>query len=751
MSDLINPPPPDPTGNLLGALGPMGPADDAAPPPMPADEPPERGRLVKRDDPQPEPSRAQLVKDWSGRVSSAKQFFAPAFQKMTEDIAFAAGRQWPGEDTKDPDQNDVDPLGRRYVANLCYRLVQQKVAALYAKNPKFIAKRKPRLDNTVWNGSTQQLQQAAMIAATLGRQQMPVPPAIQAILDDYTKAQTARQSIDRVAHTLELVVDYEVNNQPYNFKSNMKAAVRRSSTTGVGWVKLGYQRKMQTRPETAARIADLSERLATLERMSADVADGEAPPDGSEMEQLRLTLQSLQSEGDQVVQEGLFLDYPLSTAIIPDPKTRSLRGFVGADWVAQEYMLTRDEIVEIYGVDIGAAAAKSDSATTAWRPYMRDGRYRPGDAGGNDSSDDCACVWEIYDRKTQLVYVVCDGYSDFLKDPAAPSVYIERFWPWYVITFNEQENPDSVFPPSDVALVRDMQQEYNRARQGLREHRHAARPMMATPDGALDEEDEEVLRSHPAFAVVSLRGLQPGQKVEDLLQTVKLPGIDPGLYNVQPVFEDIQRVAGAQEANFGAATSGATATETTIAETSRTSILSSAIDDLDDTLTAMAQGMSDILLLEMQEETVKRIVGEGAAWPTLSRQQVADDVFLTIEAGSTGRPNRALKLANFERMAPFILQIPGVRPERLLNYMAGLLDENIDPIDFMDPNLPSIVAMNANAQPSTGDPSTDPNQQKVAGAMNTPGVPPSTQQRALGPNDNEPSPQAFGVASHFAT
>src|SRR4029079_12054985 len=155
---------------------------------------------------------------------------------------------------------------------------------------------------------------------------------------------------------------------------------------------------------------------------------------------------------------------------------------------------------------------------------------------------------------SQLVHVVCDGYSDFLKEPASPSVYTERFWPWFAIAFNEQENPENIFPPSDISLVRDMQMEYNRARQGLREHRHAARPMMATPDGMLDDEDIELLKTHPAMAVFSLRALQPGQKIEEVLQPVKTPGIDPNLYNVQPVFEDIQRVAGAQEANFGAAT-----------------------------------------------------------------------------------------------------------------------------------------------------------------------------------------------------
>src|SRR3546814_19488032 len=65
------------------------------------------------------------------------------------------------------------------------------------------------------------------------------------------------------------------------------------------------------------------------------------------------------------------------------------------------------------------------------------------------------------------------------------------------------------------------------------------------------------------------------------------------------------------------------------------------------------------MLLELDEATAKRIAGEGAVWPALSREDVISEIFLTVRAGSSGRPNKAAEIANRERAFPFIVQLPG--------------------------------------------------------------------------------------------
>jgi hypothetical protein len=336
-----------------------------------------------------------------------------------------------------------------------------------------------------------------------------------------------------------------------------------------------------------------------------------------------------------------------------------------------------------------------------------------------------------------LVYEICDGYPDFLREPASPEAYTDRFWPWFPLMFNEVDHETRVFPPSDVKLIADMQMEYNRSRQGMREHRRAARPKTVVASGMVDQEDLEKLSNHPDNAIIELNGLQPGQKVDDLLQAYRGPPIDPNLYETEQNFTDMMRVSGIQDANIGAPGGSPSATQSNIAEASRATAMGSNIDDLDDVLTAFARAGSQILLQECSVDTVKRIVGEGAVWPEMSAQQIADEVWLQIEAGSTGRPNQAQEIANAERLFPLLMQLPGIKPEFLAKELIKRLDDKLDITQAFQSMLPSIIAMNGMASrlgagpQGPGGPMDFPGRgaaQGPAGAMNAPqGAPPGAQ------------------------
>jgi hypothetical protein len=155
--------------------------------------------------------------------------------------------------------------------------------------------------------------QEAMMTLQSG---MPDPNAM-SVLMDAQKVLVANQTLDKIAKTLELLYAHEVDEQTLPFKVQMKAMIRRALTTGVGYVKLGYQRIMDRTPEINQRIADTTEKLARLEQLSADIADDQTDPNGPEKEQLRLLLNDLSNEQDIIVREGLVFSYPDSTSIIP--------------------------------------------------------------------------------------------------------------------------------------------------------------------------------------------------------------------------------------------------------------------------------------------------------------------------------------------------------------------------------------------------------------------------------------------------
>lgn len=685
---------------------------------------------IPRDDPKPAEARAALVSMWNDKVKRAKKHWEPRFRRMREDQDFALGRQW--------SKNDDD---ERYVANLTLRLISQRVAFLYAKNPKFVSRRRQRILNTVWDGQQSTLLQVQQAGAMLMQQTQAglVDPMqaqaaggqFMAIAEDAARVKAQNEQLDKIAKTLELYFDHDISTQPHNFKKMMKMVVRRGVTTGVGYVKLGFERVMDKRPEIEARISDISERLSTLERLSADLADGITDENSAEAEQLRILLGQLQQQQEFVAREGLTFDYPLSTAVIPDPKIVHLNEFLGADWVAQEYVLTPNEVKEIYGVDVSSSFTAyrnvngPDVVSAANSIMLKQSATQNSPEDGNDGKS--CVVWEIWSRKDGIIYHLCDGYPEFLREPVAPEVYTDRFWPWFPITFNDCDHEQEVYPPSDVELIRDMQMEFNRSRQGLREHRRAARPKTVVAAGMVDEEDLDKLTNHPDNAIIELNGLNPGQKVDDLLQPFRGPPIDPNLYEVEGIYSDILRSTGVQEANLGG-TNRSTATQSQIAEASRNTAMGSNIDDIDDMLTQIARTGSQILLQEVTEDSVKRVVGEGAVWPTLSKQQIVDEIWLEIEAGSTGRPNQAQEVANFERLAPILMQIPGINPEFLAREALRRLDDRLDLSLAFQSMLPSVMALNGMAKSGGMGMGNNPAAQGGEGAANEErGRPPGAQ------------------------
>lgn len=653
-------------------------------------------------------ARKNLVGDLLARVTNAKGEHKKAFERMKADMDMV----FHGFDPKLWDDE-------KYSVNIAQRHVQQRTAALYAKNPRCVAKRRHRMMYQLWDGSTQMLEDA-MAARQFAEQAMqPIPEAVAMVLAEYDQVDADNIRLDKISKTLEILFAYFMAESQPTFKSQMKALVRRMLTTGVGYVKLGFQREMERRPEISARMNDVQVRLDHLERLAKEVGKGELNDTEGEHEELMLSMKELTQQPDMIVREGLMFDFPDATAIIADPRCKQLRGFIGARWIAHQMFFSPDEVMEIYGKDVKGG----------YTGYQVKGRSHDSSRKSLADSDDdktkstedgMVCVYEIYDKPSGLVYTVADGFDDFLKEPSEPDLKLETFWPVFSLVCNEVEHDKEIYPPSDVHLMRSMAHEYNRAREGLREHRKANRPAYLTPAGALEEEDKEKLASRPAHGVITVQGMQLGQKSEDLVTPLRTIGIDPNLYEVGSVFDDVQLAVGAQEANFGG-TAGATATETSVAESARMSALGAQVDELDSFMSEIARSAGAIMFQQMSADQVKKIAGPGAVWPELTAQEIADEIQLEIEAGSTGKPNQAAELRNIERVLPFIIQIPGIDPKWLAKEVLKRMDDKLDLDAALAEGVKSVVAMNgmqdANAAAGMN--------QGQAGGMNapTPGAP----------------------------
>jgi len=288
------------------------------------------------DKPEPTERRKALVNQWLARIKHAKEFHKKSFTTMKRDMDAALNGF---EDSKWSDEN--------YVANILQRHVQQRTAQLYAKNPKAVAKRRNRMSYQFWDGEADTLAQAFMTSEQASSTGLPVPPAAANIIQDYTAGKTQNKMLDNVAKTLENLFEYYMKEQQPAFKSQMKALVRRVVTTGVGFVKVGFQRDIDRAPEVAAKIADVQAQIDFMRRVTEQAAEGEIQKDDPQIEELMLSMQALLEEPMVTIREGLVFDFPEANSIIIDPRCRQLRGFVGCEWVAHELSLSPGEIKEI--------------------------------------------------------------------------------------------------------------------------------------------------------------------------------------------------------------------------------------------------------------------------------------------------------------------------------------------------------------------------------------------------------------------
>lgn len=693
---------------------------------------------IVREEPEADPARKNLVAEWQSKIEKAKKHWEKDFKRMRQDMQLVyagAPKEW------------VD--AESYVVPIIGRHINQAVSSLYARNPRVAVERKKRVEYALWDGKAETLR-AAMesTAAMMGPQVDPatgavMPPAqpdpeALALLQEVAEVQQRHTMLKRVSKTMEVLLHYYMQEQSPGFKKQLKQLVRRTKTCGVGFIFLGFQRLLEKRPEIAAQIEDVSAQIARIESLSADLLDDKLPEDSPRVEELRSMQADLQRQVEIIVREGPVFDFPRSTEIIIDPKCKQLNTLSGAGWFAREFHLSADEVQEIYKVDV----------KSTFKGYQRkddkDGspQWVTSDDDGNTEQD--ACVWEVWCKTTGQTFTLIDGYCDFVKEPAAPEIRLERFWPLFVLTFNDVEHETQVYPLSDAHMLRHSQMEYNRSREGRRQHRKSNQPMYVSVRGRLSEEDKAKLATRPPFAIVELGALQQGEKAENLLQAFKPVPMDPSLYETNSEMEDVYRTVGVQEANIGG-TSGATATEVSVGEQSRSSSQDSNIDDLDDFLSEVVQATGQMLLLALDVSTVKRIAGSAAEWPQMSRQEVMEELSLDIKAGSSGRPNKAAELANMERAAPFLMQIGGVNMTPMGEKYAMLLD--MDTEEMIAEGLPSQVALNAmaskaGAQVGTGDPASDPASQGAQGVNNA----------ATTPDKVEGGPQpAYPVAQYDAT
>ena len=637
---------------------------------------------------------SNVVRQWTKRIVDAKKFFEKDFKRMKENREFAAGIQRASQEGIESTE---------VVTNFINKEVNQKVSTLYAKNPKAIAVRRPRLDYAIWDGNIESMQQAYMVQTQAVVTGMLTPQAMQAqqLLADIAAGKQLQAQIKKVCDTLEVLYQYECDTQAPSFKFQMKQLVRRAVIAGVSYVRLNFSRTGDSVLTASGTDDSFSMRVKRAKNILAQIDEDKVTDDDPRNEQLSQlfgSIQASQQNGDLTnIEERLEFDFPSASSIIVDPKCRSLKGFIGASWIAQQYIMPLQEANAYFETDIKAGGELIE--------YKENGiEHFKNEPGGNQKDPQqkpLGCFWEVFDITTKSSFFICHGWKKFVQPPAPLEPAINRFWPIFSLTFNDIEveagDKCTIYPPSDVDLLKSTQKEWNRIGEELSKNRKRNRPFYLTSEGWLADPDIEKLGEHETCELIRVKGIPPNGSIKDNLVKFESGQIDPGLYNRQNLEQDAAMVTGSQQSQPQPQRHVA-ATPAVIQEQQRIGGVSSNVDDLDDLLSELGQAGGEIMLREFSPQTVQRIVGRGAAWPTQQRQDFLNEIYLEVESASSGRPNKAVDVSTAQTLGP-LMQQAGANPWALIQYYAKIMDSNLDPKDFAPTTPP---------QPAVGQPTPHP-------------------------------------------
>lgn len=635
-------------------------------------------------------ARRAFVKKWQARIKSAKSKWDDDFTRMRDNMDFCAGLQW---------QSQKKLTHEQYIVNMTIKTINQRVASLYARNPKVVAKCRPRLDFTLWDGDPESITHAVLQASQLAQAGVPVPPQLMALFTDYQQGMARRKMCAKIGETLSKVYQYQIDEQEPKFKTQMKQLARRVCVTGVGYIKTIFCRDYEnelTQSETRINTIDRARRA---ERILKRMEDGKLQPDQAEFQELKNLLASLHTlPGDYEttrLNEHLVFDFPKATSIIPDEDTSILRGFIGAHWIVEEFR--RDvEYVNAYfekdiqpGLDIKEYGPDGKPVESA----MSEGQK-------TEYTKNKVTLWQVWNIDDKSTFIIADGYKDMIQDVETESPSVKGFWKITPITFNDVEVEDgcraTIFPPSDVDLLRHPQIQTNRCRNSEARHRVANRPRAMISKGMLSEKDLDNIANSDDNQIVELEKVPPGTEPGKVLQPLMMTPFTEELYDTKKYQEDAQVAGGVQEANIGPVQSHVTATVGTIAEQSRVTVTSSDVDAQDDGLTDATQVGGEMLLKEMSKESVMRIAGPGAVWPEQNMQDYLNEIYLEVQAASSGRPNKAVELANLDKVIPLVMQAVQMPPQAfpttlaIIKLVLQTLDSDLEASDFFPVQMPMM-------------------------------------------------------------
>lgn len=506
-------------------------------------------------------------------------------------------------------------------------------------------------------------------------------------------------AVKAFSSTLEIVTQRQLaGDDGLQLQTMCERAIRAFKTAGFGVVKVGFQTDTEQDPLIVRRINDVQDNLKRVASLTEDLAEDCQSPEGIEAtrKDLQDTLVALQEKVEVLKSIGVVLDLVSADDLIVPHDVSELIDYRMAPWIAERAWMSKDSAKEKYDLsdeECGMLVTYPDRNPAAQGDPDKAGTKA--DVGIKHAERvELVVVWEIWDKRNNMVYTVLEGLTSRYARPAFPPRFTgRRFYPYFLLASAWVDGKRE--PLSAVEMADPLVQEYNATRSGYREHRKEAIPATIIDAGVLSKPDADKIKNRERIEQIAVDA--GGNPVANVVHVLEYPRVDPGLYDTTIIRGELDVVYGVQDAMRGVVMKPKTLGEAEIMQQGLATRTGGQRGALESWLTEIANYTAEVLLLAMPREQALQIAGDGGQWPELTRAQIQSDVVIQIRAGSTGKPDKQKDIQTWQEIAEALLNMLDKYVAALATGQQGVadsykaifsetlkrLDDRLDPEQFL--------------------------------------------------------------------
>jgi len=453
---------------------------------------------------------------------------------------------------------------------------------------------------------------------------------------------------------VESIVNYHWRH--HNYRKPFRRSVKDFLIIGHGWIKVGWkfveQERQLTENELNTQYIDARKEVSEFGYQNPDLAM-DLPSDEE-------IVDSIPSSQMEIVEDQPFVERISPFDMFIDPEATCLED---ARWIAQRIVRPLADVKADKRFRRGVRLnVEADSGLKVrWEDDDERDRY----------SDlvERVTLYEYYDIEEGTISVCAEGSDDYLLDPT-PMPY--DFGHPFVMLRN-YDIPDTFYPMGDLEAIESLQEELNKTRSQMVNHRKRYARKYLYHERSFGPEGREALESDDdgRFVPVVDENRPLGEVVVPLPQVP----LAPEMYNHSSIIEnDVNTVSGVSEYARGQMPEiRRTATEAAIVSDAGNARASDKLAMVEICIGDVGRRVVQLMQQYMTRDQMVRITGKDDQqfFVAYTRDDILGEYDFSVEGGSTqplnetGRRQQAISLMN--AVAPLVGTI--IDPAELARYV----------------------------------------------------------------------------------